>query len=237
MRMVTGSRRLAVGLGALVVVLAGTGTAVATNIGAPASDRQDLPVGGQAASAAGEAIQSPEVVSVPGPPTAPLPLPGPTTGPSPATVPRPPTPAAAPSPTSTTPESRPTSAAHVTPPGPAAPRWPAISPDHGTASTLVTVSGGGCVGEGAGVRLFITHPDGVETNGYGGEASADGTWSYAGATYPHQVPGRYAFEPKCVRGGATVIFAYQPVFYSMSPSSNVPPGGEPRPPVNLPSSG
>lgn len=237
MRMTTRSRRLAAGLGALVVVLAGTGTAVAGNIGAPAADRQDLAVGGQAVSAAGEAIQSREVVPVPGPPTAPSPLPVPTTGPPPATVPRPPTPAAAPNSTSTTAPPRPTSAAQVAPPGPAAPRWAAISPDHGTASTLVTVSGGGCVGEGAGVRLFITHPDGVETNGYGGEASADGTWSYAGATYPYQVPGRYTFEPKCVRGGATVIFAYQPVFYSMAPSSNTPPSGEPRPPANLPNNG
>ena len=148
-----------------------------------------------------------------------------------------PAPAAAPGSTSTTPPPRPTSVAQGALPGPAAPRWIASSPDHGTKSTLVTVSGGGCVGEGAGVRLFITDPDGVETNGYGGEASADGTWSYAGATYPNQVPGRYAFEPKCVRGGAAVIFAYQPVFYSMAPSVDVPPGGETRPPVDLPVNG
>jgi len=237
MRMPTGSPRLAAGLGALVVVLAGTGTAVAGNIDAPAAGRQDLAVGGQGASAAGEAVQSPEVFAAPGPPAAPLPLPVPTTGPPPVTVPRPPPSAAAPTSTSTTRLPRPTSAAEVAPPGPATPRWAAISPDHGTASTLVTVSGGGCVGEGAGVRLFITDPDGVETSGYGGEASADGTWSYAGATYPNQVPGRYAFVPKCVRSGATVIFAYQPVFFSMAASPTVPPGGVPLPPVNQPVTG
>ncbi len=85
------------------------------------------------------------------------------------------------------------------------------------------------MGEGAGVRLFITAPDGVETSGYGGEASADGSWSYPGATYPNQVVGRYTFGPKCVRGGTTVIFAYQPVFYSMAAMATMPPGGSPPP--------
>jgi len=127
--------------------------------------------------------------------------------------------------------------AEVAPAGPATPKLAVISPDHGTASTLVTVSGGGCVGEGAGVRLFITAPDGVETSGYGGEASADGTWSYPGATYPNQVVGRYTFGPKCVRGDTTVIFAYQPVFYSMAAMATVPPGGSPLPSGNLPVNG
>ncbi len=220
-----------------MVVLAGTGTAVAGNIEAPAAGRQDLDVGSQSASAAGEAVQSPDVFAAPGPPAALLPPPVPTTGPPLVTVPRPPPPAAAPTSTSTTPLPRPTSAAEAAPPSPATPRWAAISPDHGIASTLVTVSGGGCVGEGAGVRLFITNPDGVETSSYGGEVSADGTWNYAEATYPNHVPGRNTFVPKCVRRGATVLFAYQPVFFSIATSPTVPPGGVPLPPVNLPVNG
>lgn len=81
--------------------------------------------------------------------------------------------------------------------------------------------------------MFITLPDGLETRVEGGSASADGTWSQAGVTYPHQVPGRYTFEPKCVRG-ATVIFAYQPVFFSMEASPTAPTGGGPPPTSYLP---
>lgn len=252
MKLTAGSPRLAAALGALAVILAGTGTAIAGNIDTPAAGRQDLAVGDRTASAARDAMQSPEAapappeeLPAPGALAAPLPMvdpvppPLPSAGPPPVVALRPPAPVVAPAPssTSTTSPPPPTPAAQAELPAPPPPRWATISPEQGTNATLVTVSGGGCVGEGASIRMFITLPDGMETSVYGGAASPDGTWSQAGVTYPHDVPGRYTFVPKCVRSGTTVLFAYQPVFFSMAAPSAVPTSGGPPPTSNLPVTG
>lgn len=233
MKMVTGSRRAAAGIGALAAVLIGVGTAVAQSIEpseAPAGENLALGSPSAAGEGSGPTLETP-VATGPGPAADPLPTPEvatlPTVGPPVTTVVRSsasastvPAPSSGVEPVATAPRPR-----VETPPKPiyrpADKMWASLSPEQGSSGTAITVKGGGCRRPGGGVSVGTNDPAGALFSQSTLDLSPDGSWSILLSGDVHLLAGEYTVIPACISAlnetpESGSMIAYETLFFTIT---------------------
>jgi len=215
-----GSRRMVIGVGALVGALACTGTAAAITVASSAGPGvQNLVVGaqpGEVGTVSGVPLVA-DTAPIEPPDWVPPPPPVPTTA-TPATTTAPPVTSVVPRTTTTlgTTSTTGTTVRAVTPVRPSTPPMAAMSPTSGPAGTQVRIHGDGCVGDQMGFALTLKDPSGQGFDGDGGSTMPDGTWSIDIPMSPTLTPGRYTVNPECRSTISGRIFEYSPLAFTVT---------------------
>lgn len=93
------------------------------------------------------------------------------------------------------------------PTGPATATF-SLSPTSGPKTTLIKVSGNGCLSGGTptGAGLYVYNPSGTAISGDGGAAMPDGTWTIP--IYINEAPGQYTVRAQCLVVNGPALFEY-----------------------------